>query len=93
MDAVNRVFPSLSTGCEACPLEYPYRTRHCIRHQGIIGRGGGPAQAKQHSRWNANARIYIYFFTVTFWFEHEKIINISSNRRMKQLTDWLSNPH
>ena len=25
--------------------------------------------------------------------EHEQIINISSNRRMKQLMDWLSNPH
>ena len=25
--------------------------------------------------------------------EHEQIIYISSNRRMKQLMDWLSNPH
>ena len=25
--------------------------------------------------------------------EHEQIINRSSNRRMKQLVDWLSNPH
>ena len=25
--------------------------------------------------------------------EHEQIIHVSSNRRMKQLMDWLSKPH
>ena len=44
----------------------------------------------------------IYMFTISKqrplfnavqYIEHEQIINISSNRRMKQLMDWLSNSH
>ena len=32
-------------------------------------------------------------YTHTFYMQHEQIVNISSNRRMKLLMDWLSNSH